>query len=165
MIRAAQARDAGAICALWNEMILHSLATFTTLAKTDAEIVDLIASRQNAFWIAERSGDAAGFVTFGPFRGGPGYAFTVEHSIVLNASAQGSGVASDLLGHAETQASAQGMRVMIAGISSANPRAIRFHAKYGYEQVGYLPEVGYKSGQWLDLILMQKNLSQRLHSD
>lgn len=49
---------------------------------------------------------------------------------------------------------AQDHRVMIA----ANPGAVRFHPQLGYRHSGHLGEVGFKAGQWLDLIFMQKNL-------
>ena len=59
----------------------------------------------------------------------------------------------------EDAARAEGVHVLIAGISSANPGAIVFHTALGFAEVGRMPEVGRKQGQWLDLVLMQKILS------
>ncbi len=158
--RPARTEDAGAIAAIWNRMITGSLATFTTIEKTEADILDLIAARNGAFRVADENG-VQGFVTFGPFRAGPGYAATVEHTIVLNPGAQGRGVGRALLDGAMTAAADMGHHVMIAAISSANPQAVAFHAALGFTQTGHLPEVGRKAGQWLDLILMQKTLTTR----
>ena len=47
---------------------------------------------------------------------------------------------------------------MIAGVSSENPGGIAFHDKIGYRHVATLPEVGYKFGRWMDLVVMQKLL-------
>jgi phosphinothricin acetyltransferase len=58
----------------------------------------------------------------------------------------------------EAHAKASGSHVIVAGISSANPRSITFHARRGFVEVGRMPEVGRKWDQWLDLILMQKRL-------
>ena len=60
----------------------------------------------------------------------------------------------------EIRAMAAGIHVLVAGISGVNTRAIRFHEKLGFEQVGRLPETGCKQGQWLDLVLMQKILPE-----
>ena len=158
-IRPAVAQDAAAVAALWNGMIRDSLSTFTTEEKTPEEIAALIAARANAFWVAEGEGAVLGFVTYGSFRGGPGYAATVEHSIVLSEAAQGQGLGRDLMTQAIEAAAAQGRHTMVAAISSANPGAVTFHEKLGFAQVGRMPEVGRKHGQWLDLILMQKTLT------
>jgi phosphinothricin acetyltransferase len=157
--RHAERRDAAAVAGLWNGMIRDSLSTFTTDEKTPEDITALIATRADAFWVAEDSGQVMGFVTYGSFRGGPGYGATVEHSIVLADAAQGQGLGRGLMTRAVEAAAAQGHHVMVAAISSANPGAVTFHKKLGFAQVGRMPEVGRKHGQWLDLILMQKTLS------
>jgi phosphinothricin acetyltransferase len=159
MIRPATVSDAERIAALWNDMIRDSLATFTTEEKTVSATRQLIQERSDAFWVIDEEGDCdLGFVTYGPFRAGPGYAATVEHTIILGPSAQGRGYGRQLMTHAGAAAAAQRHHVMVAGISSANPAAVAFHRALGFRQTGHLPEVGRKAGQWLDLILMQKTL-------
>ena len=59
----------------------------------------------------------------------------------------------------EASAKADNMHVLVAGISSANPAAVAFHSAIGFTQVGLMPEVGFKWGQRLDLVLMQKILA------
>ena len=89
-IRDAHPRDAQAIARIWNAMITNSLATFTTDLKTPDQIKALIKTRAQAFWVAEDD-DIQGFATFGPFRTGPGYAATVEHTVILSPEAHGQG--------------------------------------------------------------------------
>lgn len=91
ILRAAEERDAAAVAALWNVMIRDSLATFTTVEWTQATMAARIADRRGAFWLIEDGGTVLGIVTFGAFRSGPGYGATVEHSIVMQAAAQGTG--------------------------------------------------------------------------
>ncbi len=158
MIRPAREADAPAIAALWSGMIRETLFTFTSIEKSPAEILAMIKARPDAFWITEMEGQLAGFMTFGSFRAGPGYAHTVEHSVVVAEKAQGRGVAAALMARGEEAAAALGHHAMVAGISGANPRAVRFHESLGYGHVGRLPQVGRKQGRWLDLILMQKIL-------
>ncbi len=157
-VRPATLSDAPAVTALWNSMIRETLATFTTEEKLFTDLEAMITARSHAFWVAEGSTGVLGFVTYGPFRGGPGYAATAEHTIILGPEAQGQGLGRALLDHALSAARAQDLHVMIAGISSANPRAVDFHAAMGFVKTAHMPEVGRKQGQWLDLILMQKTL-------
>ena len=49
----------------------------------------------------------------------------------------------------------QNRHVMVAAIDSENSGSIYLHAKLGFQQTGYMPQVGQKFGQWRDLVLMQ----------
>ena len=159
MIRPADATDAGDVGDIWNWMIRETLATFTSDEKSTSQIEALIAARPDSFFVAEDHGQIIGFITFGPFRSGSGYAATVEHSVIVGSAHTSRGVGSRLMTTAMDTASRQGHHVMIGAISAVNPQAVKFHEKMGFECAGRLPEVGRKNGQWLDLILMQKMLS------
>lgn len=139
-------------------MIRNSLATFTTEEKQLPALRQMIEARSGAFWVAVDGEAGLGFVTYGPFRGGPGYLATVEHTVIVAPQAQGSGVGKRLIEKAISEAQQAGHHVMVAAISSANPQAVRFHKALGFVQTAHMPEVGRKAGQWLDLILMQKAL-------
>lgn len=154
VIRHATKHDAEWIAAIWNAVIADTLVTFTTEPKT-IEAVSKKISTGPVFVLP----DQAGFATYGPFRDGPGYAATMEHSVYLAPHACGQGLGPVLMDHLTSYAAKSGHRVMIAAISSANPGAVRFHARLGFEKTAHMPEVGYKAGQWLDLILMQKTLN------
>lgn len=159
-IRPAQPGDAAAICAIWNRVIRDTAITFTTEEKTPDALAETIAARGDGFVVAEEAGGIAGFATISPFRSGPGYAHTLEHTIHLAPDARGRGLGRALMTRLETVAAGQGAHCLIAAISGANPDAVRFHAAMGFATVGRLPETGFKGGQWLDLILMQKFLHQ-----
>ncbi|MEP1610959.1 MAG: N-acetyltransferase family protein [Roseobacter sp.] len=159
MIRPASPQDAAAVATLWNDMIRDTLATFTTEEKRIEDIQDLVHHRAGRFFVDELTGVIRGFGTFGRFRSGPGYVATCEHSIVVSPTALRQSIGHRLMSHLQNAAQAQGNRIMVAAISGANPDAVAFHLACGFEKVGHLPEVGCKQGKWLDLILMQKNLS------
>jgi len=161
MIRAARSTDAADIATLWNWMIRDTLSTFTTEQKTVADIVGLIQVRPGHFWVSEENGTLQGFATFGPFRSGPGYRATCEHSVLVDRGCHGRGVGRALMETLFQAARKDRYRVMVAAISGENRQAVEFHKKIGFEQVGYMPEVGYKADKWLDLVLMQKNLAER----
>jgi phosphinothricin acetyltransferase len=104
------------------------------------------------------TGGVSGFVTYVQFRGGPGYAYTVEHSVHVAEGARGRGLGRALVAAAEARARGAGVHSMIAGVAGENADGAAFHAAIGYAEIARLPEVGWKFGRWHDLILMQKML-------
>ena len=157
-IREAMPADSARIAEIWNKTIRESLATFNSVEKTPCDVSDLLSTRSGcagSFLVAD-AGGVKGFATYGQFRGGVGYRWTAEHTIVLAPSARRMGIGSSLMTALEQIARQNGVHSMIAGISAENPSAVTFHASIGFRQIARLPEVGFKFGRWLDLILMQK---------
>lgn len=159
IVRQARIADAAAIAEITNAIIRDTLVTFTTNLRSVESIAEDIQARAPAYLVAEQDGRVLGFATYGLFRAGPGYAHSREHTVQLAPEARGQGVGRALMTALEVAAKAEGVHVLVAGISSANPDAIAFHAALGFAQVGSMPEVGFKWGKRLDLVLMQKILS------
>jgi phosphinothricin acetyltransferase len=157
-IRPAQPTDANAICAIWNAVIEHTNITFTTIHKTQAEVKTLISDRGAAFIVATDNDRLIGFATYGAFRSGPGYKDVVEHSVYVDGTRHGGGLGQSLITELEQVARQERKRIMIAAITGDNAKARAFHAKQGFTQVAYMPEVGQKFGRLHDLCIMQKNL-------
>jgi phosphinothricin acetyltransferase len=156
-VRTAKVQDAPAICDIWNDVIRDTLVTFTTEEKQPEAIADRIANAPDPFFVAtDTSGAVVGFATYGPFRSGPGYAFCKEHSVMLRPGARGQGIGCDLMATLEKAACAHRVHSLIAGISAQNPGAVAFHRSLGFADAGCIRQAGFKHGQWIDLILMQK---------
>jgi L-amino acid N-acyltransferase YncA len=156
-IRPATPQDAGQICDIWNAVIRDTLITFTSAEKTQTALVDMIHTRGPAFLVScDGAGAVTGFATYDAFRAGPGYARTKEHTIMLSPSARGFGTGREMMQALEKIARANAVHSLIGGISAANPDGVAFHRKIGFSQVGVIPQTGFKAGQWIDLVLMQK---------
>ena len=160
MIRAATKEDAQAIADIWQPILAESFATFNPVVKTTADIKAMITEKAAlgyGFLVAEMDG-VVGFATYGQFRGGVGYARTMEHTVILSPAAQGKGIGRKLMTAIEDHARAGGAHSIFAGVSAANDAGVAFHARLGYAEVARLREVGFKFDQYLDLVLMQKFL-------
>ena len=131
------------------------MITFNPVEKSVSEVAEL-ASEDCLVWV---DGDQVlGFARYFPFRGGEGYRFTVEHTIMLHHDAHGRGIGTKLMEALFLHAKDAGKHSMFAGCSAENASAVQFHARLGFQEVATLPEVGFKFGRWHDLVLMQKIL-------
>ena len=157
MIRPALKDDFPQIAKIWNQIIRDTAATFTNAEKEVAELLQANAAGR-PFFVAEQDGKVVGFATYFPFRSGPGYARTKEHTIQLAPDARGKGLGRGLMDAVEDHARDAGVHTIWAGISGENPDGRAFHAALGYEEIAVLPEVGRKFGRWMDLVLMRKVL-------
>ena len=157
LIRQATPEDAEAICDIWNAVIRDTLITFTTVEKTPDAMTRDIKRRGSAFLVAAATdAQLQGFACYGAFWSGPGYDFTREHTVMLTSSARGQGIGRLLMEALEQVAQSEDVMSLIAGISGKNPGGIAFHRGLVFEVVGRVPKAGFKSEQWIDLVLMQK---------
>ncbi|WP_106744829.1 GNAT family N-acetyltransferase [Yoonia maritima] len=155
MIRPAVAGDAPAIAQIWNAAIRDTTITFNPDEKSVDDVAALI---EQACLVWEVEGRVQGFARYFQFRGGAGYRYTAEHTIMLHPDAHGQGAGRQLIKALCDHAKNAGMHTLFAGCSAENPGAVRFHAALGFQTVATLPEVGFKFGRWIDLVLMQKHL-------
>lgn len=162
ILRPAESTDAASIAAIWNPLICDTAVTFNASERSEGELAGMIAARRrdgHAFIVAEGAGGLLGFATYAQFRGGVGYARTMEHTVILADRARGQGIGRGLMQAIEAHAAARGVHSMIAGVSGENPAGIAFHRALGYRTVAVLPSVGFKFGRFMDLHLMQKFLT------
>jgi len=143
----------------------------TTMAIWNEERVDL-ANRRS--WLGSQrvkgfpvlvarteAGNAVGYASYGEWRQWDGYRHTAELTVHVHRDVRGSGVGSHLLAALIERARTQGKHILVAGIDSGNVQSLRLHARHGFTEVGRMPEVGAKAGQWLDLVFMQLKLDER----
>ncbi|MCW1951810.1 MAG: GNAT family N-acetyltransferase [Octadecabacter sp.] len=156
-VRAATSKDAQAICKIWAPQILDTVVTFNSKPYTAEQVAQMIAERP-CFLVIEAHDTLLGFASYTQFRGGVGYAHTMEHTIILAPEAAGQGAGRALMKALMDHARAADTHMLVAGVCAENAAGVAFHRALGFEQVAVLPEVGRKFGRWMDLVLMQKRL-------
>lgn len=161
VLRDATPADAPGIAAIWNPIIRDTAITFWPTERTLPEIIQMIRDRQSAghaFLVADDGGCIAGFATYTQFRGGAGYAHSMEHSVSIASEQHGTGLGRRMMGAIHDHARERGHRIMVAGITGANQGSIEFHRKMGYVENGRIPNAGVKFGRFHDLVLMSFDL-------
>ena len=164
LVRTYQESDAEALQAIINDSILNTSHNYDYYPKSLEEVQTLFNEKIRDGYpilVGEINGETCGYATFGKFRAKPGYNKTIEHSIYLNEKAQGKGLGSEMMRQLIEKAKAQGYHVMIAGMDSENSGSYRFHQRLGFKETARMPEISFKFGKWLTLVLMQLNLDER----
>lgn len=158
LIRRMSARDLSEVADIWNPVIRDTAATFASEERSEAALADWLEAPGPRLVAAEGPGAVLGFAAASPFRPGSGYARTWENTVHVAASARGRGVGRALIEALAAELRARGAHSVIAAISGENPRAVAFHARLGFAEVGRVPEAGWKFGRLVDLVLMQRLL-------
>jgi L-amino acid N-acyltransferase len=156
--------DLPAIVAIYNEVI----ATTTAIYRDQP-----VALEDRAAWLDERRADGfpvlvardertgavAGLGSYGWFKASPpGYATTVEHTVLVAGAHRGAGLGTRLVEELVARAGAAGFHMMVGLIDAANAGSIRLHERLGFREVARMPEVARKDGAWVDLVIVQRPL-------
>jgi L-amino acid N-acyltransferase YncA len=108
--------------------------------------------------VADRDGLVIGYAYAVLFRKRPAYRYTVKHSIYVHPEHLHAGIGRVLLPALIDACAAAGYRQMIGYIDASNKPSIGLHTACGFREVGYLPSVAYKFGQWTDMVMVQRSL-------
>jgi ribosomal protein S18 acetylase RimI-like enzyme len=85
------------------------------------------------------------------------------HGLAVAPAARRRGVATALLGAAEHRARERGARKLSLRVLSTNPTAIRLYTKLGFAQEGRLLGEFFINGQYVDDLLLAKDLADADH--
>ncbi|HEY0299507.1 MAG TPA: GNAT family N-acetyltransferase [Arachidicoccus sp.] len=160
-IRNAETRDLPYILAIMNDAVLNTTAIYDYDERDEAYVRNWFAEMNKKgmpVLVCEINDVCVGYGCYAIFRPKDGYRFCIEHSVYVDGNFRGMKIGSKLLEALVEKAREENYHTMIAGIDAENYFSIDFHKKFGFEQVGYLKQVGYKFGRWLDLIFLEKIL-------
>ncbi len=164
IIRRCEEADIPAITEIYRDAVLHGRASFEIDPPTEEAMRErrrLLVEGNFPYIVAESEGRIAGYAYAGAYRARPAYGATVEDSVYIDPAMKGRGIGRSLLDALIGEATARGFRQMIAVIGdSANAASIGVHRAAGFEHVGTFRSIGWKHGQWLDTVMMQRPLGE-----
>jgi L-amino acid N-acyltransferase len=159
-IRPATKSDLAAINDIYNHYVLHSTCTY----QEEPEPLD---GRRRWFHhhgeqypviVAVADGQIVGWGSLSAYHERSAYRRTVENSIYVHHQRHRQGVGSLLLQELIVRSRNLGHHVIIAGIDGEQTASVALHAKFHFQKVGHLKQVGFKFNRWLDVIYMQLSL-------
>jgi L-amino acid N-acyltransferase YncA len=157
-VRTATAADLPAIVEIYNDAVLHSVATFDVEPQPPELFADRVASTRpgDHVLVAEQGGRVVGMAYAASYRPRPAYDGTRETSIYLAPGARGRGLGRVLYDELLARVDADGMHVCLAVIAQPNAASEALHVALGFERVGTLREVGRKFDRWVDTTWWQR---------
>lgn len=161
-LRATQPEDLPAITDIYGIEVSQGIASFEEQTPTLAEMTDRWHSLTDQGYphrVATLNGAVMGYAYASSHRPRAAYRHTVESSIYLAGAARGQGIGKALMADLIAQCEVGPWTQMIAVIgNSANTTSIGLHRSVGFRMVGTFTDVGFKHGQWVDTVLMQRVL-------
>jgi L-amino acid N-acyltransferase YncA len=162
IIRPAALSDIADITRIYADAVRHGTATFEIEPPDESEMArrrKMLLDGDYPYLVAATTDTIAGFAYAGPYRARPAYNWSVEDSIYVAPEMHRKGIGGLLLTRLIAESAVRGFRQMIAVIGdSAQIGSIAVHVKAGFSHIGTLRSVGFKHGQWLDTVLMQRAL-------
>ena len=164
-VRAAAPEDAEQLLEIYTPFVISEDSSLSNvsfeLAAPDVEefrqrIQDI--SKQFPYLVGEVNGQILGYVYCHPYRERLAYQWAVEVTIYLAPAGQGKGLGRLLYETMEKLLCLQGVTMAYSCITVGNDHSIKMHEAVGYRLIGTFTNSGYKNGQWLDTVWLEKQL-------
>ena len=164
-VRAAMPQDAEQLLEIYTPFVISEDSSLSNvsfeLAAPDVEefrqrIQDI--SKQFPYLVGEVNGQILGYVYCHPYRERLAYQWAVEVTIYLAPAGQGKGLGRLLYETMEKLLCLQGVTMAYSCITVGNDHSIKMHEALGYRLIGTFTNSGYKNGQWLDTVWLEKQL-------
>lgn len=164
-VRAATPQDAEQLLEIYTPFVISEDCSVSNvsfeLTAPDVEefrqrIKDI--SKQFPYLVGEVNGQILGYVYCHPYRERLAYQWSVEVTIYLAPAGQGKGLGRVLYETMEKLLCLQGVTMAYSCITVGNDHSIKMHEAVGYRLIGTFTNSGYKNGQWLDTVWLEKQL-------
>lgn len=161
-IRPVRVEDAQQILDIYAPYVQETAITFETQVPRLDEFTERIQHIKEKFpyFVAEKAGKILGYAYGHTYYDREAYDWTVELSIYVDRNQRQAGVGNALYDALEAELIKRNFINFMACISLPNEASINFHKKRGYEEVGHFQKVGFKFGQWRDIVWMQKRINE-----
>jgi phosphinothricin acetyltransferase len=157
IIRLATEADLPAINAIYNHYVAHSTCTYQLTPETEEQRLKWFRAHdaRHPVTVAVVEGVVVGWASLNVYHPREAYARTVDNSIYIHPEHHRRGHGRALLADQIERARTLGHHVFLAGVSAEQTPSVALHTSFGFEQVAHFRELGFKHGQWLDVLYFQ----------
>ena len=162
-IRSIHPGDADAVAEIYSPFVSGSATSFEVVAPDAAEIRKRIMEITHRYpWLVfEGDGAVLGYAYASQHRTRQAYQWSTDVSVYIHESARKRHVGRALYTALFELLRRQGYFNAYAGITLPNPASVGLHESMGFTTVGVYSRVGFKFGNWHDVVWLQLRLSEQ----
>ena len=162
-IRDVLPEDAERIQEIYSPYVADTTISFeiTVPDKSEMQIrIEKALSNGFPYIVAENeNGTVVGYAYADSFGEREAYRYSFIVSIYLDMKVQSRGIGQKLYDELEKRMKKMGIVQVVSAITGKNEKSLKFHEKNGFIKIGHFPNIGYKMGEWHDIIWMNKTIN------
>ncbi|HOP75503.1 MAG TPA: N-acetyltransferase family protein [Bacillota bacterium] len=161
-IRLATEADAAALLEIYAPYIRNTAISFEYEVPSVADFRERIVKvlDQYPWLVCEIDQSIAGYAYANRHRERAAYGWAVDASIYIRPEYHRKKVGKALYIALFELLKYQGYYNVYAGITATNEKSLRFHETFHFKPIGMYHKVGYKFGQWYDVVWMEMTLAE-----
>ena len=162
-IRDVVPEDAERIQEIYSPYVADTVISFEITVPDKSEMkkrIENLLANAFPYIVAENErGTVIGYAYADKFGEREAYRYSFIVSIYLDMEVQSKGIGQKLYDELEKRMKKMGIVQVLSAITGKNEKSLKFHEKNGFTKIGHFPNVGYKMGEWHDIIWMNKTIS------
>jgi L-amino acid N-acyltransferase YncA len=164
-IRLATEMDVAQLLTIYAPFVSNTVITFEYEVPTALAFSSRVTNtlRRYPWLVCEIDGRIVGYAYAHQHQERAAYDWSVDVSIYIHPDYHRRNVASALYQCLLQILRLQGFYNAFAGITASNTPSIAFHESMGFKQIGCFHHVGYKLGQWHDVLWFEYMLAEPIH--
>ncbi len=162
-IRDVLPEDAERIQEIYSPYVSDTVISFEITVPGKSEMkkrIQKLLANAFPYIVAENeTGTVVGYAYADKFGEREAYRYSFIVSIYLDMEVQSKGIGQKLYDELEKRMKKMGIVQVLSAITVKNEKSLKFHEKNGFTKIGHFPNVGYKMGEWHDIIWMNKTIN------
>ena len=162
-IRDVVPEDAERIQEIYSPYVADTVISFEITVPGKLEMkkrIEKLLTNAFPYIVAENeTGTVVGYAYADKFGEREAYRYSFTISIYLDMEVQSKGIGQKLYDELEKRMTKMGIVQVLSAITGKNEKSLKFHEKNGFIKIGHFPNVGYKMGEWHDIIWMNKTIN------
>ena len=162
-IRDVLPEDAERIQEIYSPYVSDTVISFEITVPGKSEMkkrIQKLLANAFPYIVAENeTGTVVGYAYADKFGEREAYRYSFIVSIYLDMEVQSKRIGQKLYDELEKRMKKMGIVQVLSAITGKNEKSLKFHEKNGFTKIGHFPNVGYKMGEWHDIIWMNKTIN------